>query len=102
MRASADGVCFRSRCVVALCCPNGLDTYRVGFTASKRVGNAVIRNKSKRRLRAATDIVIKANGQIGYDYVFIAKSSTHIIGWGDLLSKINQAISFFNNTIRNT
>lgn len=49
---------------------------RVGFTATKRVGNAVIRNRAKRRLRAVARAVLPTHGMAGYDYVFIARDST--------------------------
>lgn len=47
---------------------------RVGFTCSKRVGNAVARNRAKRRLRAAADAVVPGLGRPGWDYVLIGRS----------------------------
>ncbi len=54
---------------------NGPDAelIRVGFTASKKVGNAVARNRAKRRLRALARAVIGAKGQPGWDYVLVAR-----------------------------
>ncbi|HEX9447021.1 MAG TPA: ribonuclease P protein component [Dongiaceae bacterium] len=49
---------------------------RVGFTASRKVGNAVKRNRAKRRLRAAVDLVIEQHGAPGHDVVLIARQST--------------------------
>jgi len=46
---------------------------RVGFTATKKVGNAVMRNRSKRRLRAVCLDVLPKLGERGTDYVFIAR-----------------------------
>ena len=49
---------------------------RVGFTASKKVGNAVIRNRAKRRLRALAREILPKTGDTGCDYVLIARKTT--------------------------
>ena len=49
---------------------------RVGYTASKRIGNAVARNRAKRRLRAAVAHVMPASAHCGCDYVVIARGVT--------------------------
>lgn len=51
---------------------NGTDAYRCGFSASKAVGNAVVRNRVKRRLR---EIVRGANVTPGNDVVVVARPS---------------------------
>jgi ribonuclease P protein component len=47
---------------------------RVGYTCSKKVGNAVKRNHAKRRLREAARLVVPDAGLEGWDYVLIGKS----------------------------
>ena len=47
---------------------------RVGFTCSKKVGNAVARNRAKRRLREIARAVIPADGRPGWDYVLIGRA----------------------------
>lgn len=47
---------------------------RVGYTCSKKVGNAVARNRAKRRLRAAAAAVLPGLGRPGWDYVLIGRA----------------------------
>jgi ribonuclease P protein component len=49
------------------------DEARVGFTCSRKVGNAVARNRAKRRLRAAARAVLPEAGRAGWDYVLIGR-----------------------------
>ena len=51
---------------------NGTDAYRCGLSVSKAVGNAVVRNRVKRRLR---EIIRGANVRPGYDVVVVARPS---------------------------
>ena len=46
---------------------------RVGFTCSKKVGNAVFRNRAKRRLRALAREVLLPRAHNGWDYVLVGK-----------------------------
>lgn len=49
------------------------DLLRVGYTCSKKVGNAVARNRARRRLRAAARAVLPEAGRPGWDYVLIGR-----------------------------
>jgi ribonuclease P protein component len=49
-------------------------TLRLGFTASKKIGNAVARNRAKRRLRAAAYALLPLSGRPGHDYVLVARA----------------------------
>ena len=49
---------------------------RAGFTATKKIGNAVVRNRAKRRMREIARTLLPQLGQKDMDYVFIARDST--------------------------
>ncbi|HVU21782.1 MAG TPA: ribonuclease P protein component [Rhizomicrobium sp.] len=49
---------------------------RIGVTATKKLGNAVIRNRAKRRLRAAAAAVLPLSARAGNDYVLVARAGT--------------------------
>ena len=47
---------------------------RVGFTVTKKIGGAVVRNRMKRRFRALAREIISANGVSGADHVMIGRA----------------------------
>lgn len=51
------------------------EAIRVGFTASRKVGNAVKRNRARRRLRAVADQVLPHAAE-GHDFVLVARAAT--------------------------
>jgi len=48
----------------------------VGYTATKKIGNAVVRNRAKRRLRAAASQILPLHAKAGHDYVLIGRKET--------------------------
>ncbi|MBP2157499.1 MULTISPECIES: ribonuclease P protein component [Asticcacaulis] len=65
---------------------------RVGFTATKKIGNAVTRNRAKRRLREAAEALLPLHALPGHDYVFIARAGTVDRDWQGLLDDVKAAL----------
>ena len=65
---------------------------RVGFTATKRIGGAVERNRAKRRMREAARLILPELGQPGVDYVFIARGGAIRRPWARLLDDVKSAL----------
>ena len=73
--------------------PDGApDTVRVGFTASRKIGNAVTRNRAKRRLRAVASRLLPLLGRGGHDYVLVARATTGTRAFDALLADVTAAI----------
>ena len=68
---------------------------RLGLTASRKVGNAVIRNKAKRRLRAAARQCLDSRARHGHDYVLIARHNTATHPWGKLVYDLDHVLQVF-------
>lgn len=66
---------------------------RVGFTASRKVGNAVVRNRARRRLKALVQEVLPGRGRPSTDYVLIARGDTATRPFEALRSDLLQALS---------
>jgi ribonuclease P protein component len=66
---------------------------RVGFTASRKIGGAVERNRAKRRLRAAAAAVLPLSGHDRTDYVLIARPATLNRSFGGLLEDLAAALA---------
>jgi ribonuclease P protein component len=67
--------------------------FRVGFTASRKVGGAVARNRAKRRLRAAAQAILPQAAQERTDYVLIARPITLERPFPDLLKALAQTLA---------
>jgi ribonuclease P protein component len=65
---------------------------RVGFTASRKIGKAVIRNRAKRRLRSVAAAILSREGRPDTDYVLIARATTVDRPYGALIGDLSAAL----------
>lgn len=68
------------------------DGIRVGFTTSKKVGNAVTRNRVRRRLRVVADALLAESGKPQHDYVLVGRTAAKDRDFQDLLSDLRNAL----------
>jgi ribonuclease P protein component len=68
--------------------------YRVGFTCSRKIGNAVQRNRAKRRLRALARALLPHQAQPGWDYVLVGRPEVTVARpFAALLSDLEKALT---------
>jgi ribonuclease P protein component len=65
---------------------------RVGFTVSKKVGNAVERNRVRRRLREIVRVAAAARMQAGHDYVLIGRRAALALPFERLMAELDGAL----------
>jgi len=68
------------------------DAIRVGFTASRKVGGAVVRNRARRRLKAAAAEVLAQHAAPGRDYVLVARAATPTRPYAALIGDLEIAL----------
>ena len=66
---------------------------RLGLTASRKVGGAVVRNRARRRLREAARAVLPERGHAGFDYVLIARRTTPSRPYALLVEDLRAALA---------
>lgn len=66
---------------------------RVGFTCSKKLGNAVARNRAKRRLREIARATLPRGGRPGWDYVLVGRpGATAARDFAAMLAEMDRAL----------
>ena len=65
---------------------------RIGYTASKKVGGAVERNRARRRLRAVVAKIIPDHAKPGYDFILIARKGTLTRPFSKLLEDLVKSL----------
>jgi ribonuclease P protein component len=73
--------------------PSGTQAPRVGYTVTRKIGNAVIRNRTKRRLREAVKKAATPHMLPGHDYVIISRHKAIDCPFSDLLRDMEFAFS---------
>ncbi len=71
---------------------SGEPLLRIGLTASRKVGNAVARNRARRRLREAARLLLPAHAVPGYDLVLVARGETVRRPWAGLLDDLTTGL----------
>jgi ribonuclease P protein component len=66
--------------------------YRTGFTATRKIGNAVVRNRARRRLKAAAAMVLPVLAMECTDYVLVARPGTLTRPFELLLSDLAEVL----------
>ena len=79
---------------VLLVLPRGDDdaTMRVGFTVTKKIGNAVVRNRMKRRFRALAREMLPDHGIAGADHVLIGRAGGIERDYASLAAELKRAL----------
>ena len=65
---------------------------RLGFTVTKKVGNAVVRNRTRRRLKEAARLLLRDEPVSGVDLVLIGRDGTRSRRFGDLVDDLRRAL----------
>ena len=72
---------------------DGDPSKRIGFTVTKRIGNAVVRNRMKRRMRALARELLPAEGIEGADHVLIGRTSGVERDFSGLRGELGRALA---------
>ena len=92
LRAASRGKRAARPGVVLQALPGTGGPLRLGFTVTKKVGNAVVRNRARRRLREAARLVLKGSAVAGWDLVLIGRDATPTRDFALLLGDLRGAL----------
>jgi len=66
---------------------------RIGFTVTRKVGNAVVRNRTRRRLKEAARLLLREQPPVGVDLVLIGRDATRKRPFAQLLDDLSRALA---------
>ena len=99
LQAQHQGEKALSRGLVIQATRRNRDDWRVGLTASKKIGNAVCRNRARRRMLALARLHLAPLARPGVDYVLIARHDTSSCDWQDLVTGLQKAIGYLHHKL---
>jgi len=80
------GKSFADKNIVVYYLPNQLGVTRIGFSISKKVGNSVVRNRVRRRIRESFRLNFSGFG--GYDLIFVARVRSNQADYNELTKSL--------------
>jgi ribonuclease P protein component len=99
LAARSRGVKALAKGLVIQAVIGGSDDWRIGLTATKKIGNAVTRNRARRRMRTLARDHLSPLAKNGIDYVLIARHDTATANWQDMANGLQKAIRYLHRTI---
>ena len=99
LAARDSGIKAVSKGFILQAVPTGRPECRLGLTASRKVGNAVRRNRARRRLRALARTELANRARSGTDYVMIARQGTAERPWDDLVADLHKSLGYLHRGI---
>ena len=94
MRVAATGQKWISPSVIVQTDPGSKEGVRFGLTATRKLGNAVLRNRIRRRLRAAANIVLEGSAPV--DVVLIGRTATATCDFKALVKDLRWCLKRLN------
>ena len=101
LNARAQGAKALSKGLVIQAVRHGLTEWRIGLTATRKTGNAVKRNRARRRMRALAYNYLLPIARPGTDYVLIARHDTATANWQEMAQGLQKAINYLHRTMSN-
>ena len=99
LAARSEGAKALARGLVIQANTRDSDDLRVGLTATKKICNAVTRNRARRRMRALARDHLSPLAKNGIDYVLIARHDTATANWQDMANGLQKAIRYLHRAI---